>query len=77
MNTKKNYFDVEAEMNPLWGSFREKLLSETIWTHLPKKFTSLLDVGCGDGVPISQIKKKMRNKKIIYNGIRRIISFSS
>lgn len=39
----------EARENELWGTLREVALVDAITPQLPKKSTSILDVGCGDG----------------------------
>lgn len=54
------YYEKEAEDVPLWGDIREIALAENLFDVLPKKFKSLIDVGCGDGYFLDYLSKRKK-----------------
>lgn len=52
------YYENEAHEVPIFGSLREISLAENIMRAFPKGFTSLIDVGCGDGYLLFKVRQK-------------------
>lgn len=55
METKK-FYEKEAEIKEIWGGMREKVLAEQILNVIPTDAKKILDVGCGSGYLLNNIK---------------------
>lgn len=59
MDTKK-FYENEAKVKEIWGGIREKVLAEQILNIIPDDAQKILDVGCGSGYLLSNIKKVLK-----------------
>lgn len=55
------FYENEAKEVPIFGSLREISLAENIAQVLPRSFSNLIDVGCGEGYLLYALQKRWRN----------------
>lgn len=60
---RRAYYEKEAYKDVLFGSLREISLTENIMQILPS-FTTLVDVGCGDGYLLYSLAQKHKHAKL-------------
>jgi ubiquinone/menaquinone biosynthesis C-methylase UbiE len=59
-----NYYEEEAKNVPIFGSVREISLAENVIKVLPKSFETAIDIGCGDGYLLHEIKKEFSDAQL-------------
>lgn len=59
------FYENEAKEVPIFGSLREISLAENIAQVLPRSFSNLVDVGCGEGYLLYALQKRWKNAQYL------------
>ncbi len=62
------FYENEAKEVPIFGSLREISLAENIAQVLPRSFSNLIDVGCGEGYLLYALQNYKKQKEGTYFG---------
>ena len=64
---KLDYYEIEAEEVNIFGNLREICLSDNIISQIPKNTKTFIDVACGDGHILYQLRNsKKHNTHLLY-----------
>src|SRR3990167_3321494 len=62
------FYENEAKEVPIFGSLREISLAENISYVLPRTFSTMIDVGCGEGYLLYALERKYKKNNALYFG---------
>ena len=64
-----DYYEIEAEEVNIFGNLREVCLSDNIISQIPKNTKTFIDVACGDGYILYQLKNSKKHKVNLLCGV--------
>lgn len=66
---KLDYYEIEAKEVNIFGNLREVCLSDNIISQIPKNTKTFIDVACGDGYILCQLKNSKKHKVNLLCGV--------